>query len=187
MPLEGSKLDQNKPMAHLDQMIAALDEGHWEFTLAFEGLEDDQVWKRADPRLLSIGELAGHVAYWEGVRSPSSVPVPGLTGPGEELPDLAQLRIKSPLMNHAFRYYTSGVGQPVDLGLSAAEVLSELSRVHQGFKAALLELDPKFSDLLPGSQQTWGQVLQYQIFHVAYHTGQAYSVRHLFGDSTTDN
>ncbi|MEZ0325962.1 MAG: DinB family protein [Fimbriimonas sp.] len=175
-------------MAHLEQMIGALDEAHWEFTLAFEGLADEDLWRRADPRLLSVGELAGHVMYWEAVRSPSAVSVPGLVGPSDNLPNLELLSVRSPLINHGFRYYTTGVGEPVELGIGTAEVLSEMSRIHQDFKAALIQLNPHYTDLLPGSQQqTWGQVLQYQIFHVAYHTGQAYSVRHLLGHTTTDN
>ncbi len=35
--------------------------------------------------------------------------------------------------------------------------------------------------------ETWGNLVQYQVFHVAYHTGQIYSVRHLLGHETEDN
>ncbi|MEA2552859.1 MAG: hypothetical protein QOJ65_1035, partial [Fimbriimonadaceae bacterium] len=52
-------------MAKLDQLIKAWDEGQWEFSLAFEGLADEDVWRRPHPQLLSIGELAGHIAFWD--------------------------------------------------------------------------------------------------------------------------
>lgn len=56
-----------RAMDTMEAFLGAWDEAHWEFTLAFEGLSDEDLWKRAHPRLLSVGELAGHVAYWQSV------------------------------------------------------------------------------------------------------------------------
>ena len=77
------------------------DSAHWEFSLAFEGLSDDDLWRRADPRLLSVGELAGHVALWEA-----------------EYTD-----VESPLRDKRFGYYTNQVTEPVrlDLGVATGE------------------------------------------------------------------
>lgn len=165
-------------MSELDLLVKALDEGHWELSEAFDGLPDEDVWRRPHPRLLSIGEIAGHITYWKALK---------LIGQ-EPKPDLADLPIKSPLVDEAFRYYTVNVKEPKKLELGAKEVFDEATRVHNEAKAALMQLKPDLEDKVQGFQQsTWGQILQYQVFHVAYHTGQIYSVRHLLGHETKDN
>lgn len=60
----------------LEAYLKLLGQGFYEATFAFEGLADENVWKRPSEGLLSVGELAGHIAYWEAVR---------LTGEGGEL------------------------------------------------------------------------------------------------------
>ena len=74
--------------------------GYYEVTCAFEGLADEHVWERPAPGLLSVGELAGHIALWEAVR---------LAGDG---PDPAQCRVKSPLIDGRFRYYDTTLATP---------------------------------------------------------------------------
>ncbi len=167
-------------MASLELMIAAWEEGHREFSIALEGLADDAVWLRPHPNLLSLGELAGHVAYYEAVM---------ITGPGpDNQPDLDRVPIKSPLVDKAFAYYTDTLGKPVVLGLGAAELVAEFGRVHAEAKVALLRFERDSDDPIPGyAKATWGGNLQYLVFHVAYHAGQAYSVRHLLGHETPDN
>ena len=160
-------------MAEIDMLMKALDDAHWEFSLVFEGLSDDDLWRRAHPKLLSVGELAGHVAYWEAQ---------GITL--EDSPDL----IQSPLVDKRFDYYTNEVERPVVLDLGVEAVAAELKRVHGLVKAKIIATDPKLSDPVPGRPSfTWVQHLQYQAFHAAYHTDQAYSVRHILGHTTTDN
>jgi hypothetical protein len=48
--------------------LEILEEGYFEVQEAFKGLADENVWKRPAEGLLSVGELAGHIAYWEAVR-----------------------------------------------------------------------------------------------------------------------
>lgn len=163
-------------MSTLYTLIEAWDEGHREFDIAFENLSDEDLWRRAHPRLLSVGELAGHVAYWQGV---------WVMGDGNDRPDLAQLPIESPLIDHRFRYYTSNVEAPAALGLGVAEVLAEVARVHEAAKQSLR--GKEITDPYPGQWDTYGKLVSYQVFHVAYHTGQIYSVRHLLGHATEDN
>ena len=104
---------------------------------------------------------------------------------GEEpKPDLETLPIKSPLLNNAFRYYTTNVEAASQVDLTAAEVLAEVMRIHEAAKAAVV--GKNMEDPHP-HWQTWGNLVQYQVFHVAYHTGQVYSVRHLLGHETEDN
>ena len=111
-----------EPSASLQSLIEAWDEGHREFAIAFEGLSDADLWTRAHPRLLSVGELAGHVAYWQAVWT---------SGVGDDRPDLTTLPIKSPLIDHGFRYYTTSVDQPFRVELGSRQVVSELMRVHE--------------------------------------------------------
>lgn len=163
-------------MSTLESLIEAWDEGHREFGIAFEGLSDEDLWTRAHPRLLSVGELAGHVAYWQAVWA---------MGGGNAKPDLDQLPIQSPFVNHAFRYYSTSVDVPFKLEMGTAEVVDEVMKVHEAAKAVVKGKGK--DEVYPGQWGTWGSFVQYQAFHVAYHTGQAYSVRHLLGHETEDN
>src|SRR2546421_9959560 len=132
-------------MANLDLLIKAWDTACWEFSLVFEGLADEDVWKRPDPRLLSVGELAGHLAHWEAV---------GLTPPepGGEV-DMEKVSIKSPLVDSAFRYYTTSVEEPVTRPLGAGQVLKEFQRVHEEAKAVLTKGPPDSEDVLAGTEK----------------------------------
>ena len=163
-------------MSTLAPLIEAWDEAHREFAIALGDFPEQDLWKRAHPRLLSVGELSGHVAYWQAV---------WVLGGGDPKPDLAHLPLRSPLLNDAFRYYTSSVDHRFELDLTAAQVLEEVSRIHEAAKASLIGNDK--DQTYPGQWGTWGNLVQYQAFHVAYHTGQAYSVRHLLGHETEDN
>lgn len=156
-------------MASLDTLIQAWDAAHWELSEAFQGLPDEDVWLRADPRLLSIGEIVGHMAYWE---------IENYTVEGAE----------SPFHSPGFRYFTDSVASPVELSLTAAETYSELQRVHGLAKARLRELAQDSEVENPARPGwTYGATLEYTVFHTAYHTGQIYSVRHLLGHQTVDN
>jgi hypothetical protein len=152
----------------------------FELQFAFEGLAHENVWKRAAPHLLSIGELAGHCAYWQAVR---------LAGDGD---DPGQCRIKSPLVDRRFRYYPADAAEPLSpqlLAMTAADVHTELLRVHGEAMAALRQRAPYPEDPIPGCPAgfTYGAYLAYAGFHLAYHIGQMYTVRHLLGDATPDN
>jgi hypothetical protein len=163
-------------MSSLTPLIEAWDEGHREFGIALGGLPDEDLWKRAHPRLLSVGELAGHIAYWQAV---------WVLGGGNDRPDLERLPIQSQLVDHSFRYYTTQVDHPFWVELGTAQVLAEVARVHEAAKEAVARIGKE--DPYPGQWGTWGNLVQYQAFHVAYHTGQVYSVRHLLGHETEDN
>jgi len=52
----------------VDAYSKPLGQGYYEAKFAFEGFADENVWKRPAPGLLSVGELARHIAYWEAVR-----------------------------------------------------------------------------------------------------------------------
>ncbi|MBI1333679.1 MAG: DUF664 domain-containing protein [Armatimonadetes bacterium] len=156
-------------MASVDLLWKALDSAIWEMSEAFKGLKDEDVWTRPDPRLLSVGELAAHTAYWEA-----------MSFIGKDF--------ESPLSVQVARYYTANEPEPFSLPMSAEAVYEEVKRVHEACKAAFAAEPHEFDDpSLHREGWTYGYVLIYQGFHVAYHTGQMYSVRHLMGHETADN
>jgi hypothetical protein len=164
----------------VEACLKLLELGYFEVKCAFEGLADENVWKRPAPGLLSVGELAGHHAFWEAVR---------LAGDG---PDPAQCRVSSPLIDRRFRYYPATLATPPSeqhLAMTAEQVLQELLRVHEEAVAHFGALDPDPDTPIPGCPTgfTYGQHLEYAVFHISYHTGQMYSARHLLGEETPDN
>ncbi len=164
--------------------LQTLELGYYEVKEALDGLADENVWKRPTEELLSIGELAGHIAYWEAVR---------LAGEGgEDPPCLAKCRVNSLLIDHRFAYYPTTIATPPSeehQAMTAEQVGSELLRVHQESVAHFNALNPDVESTAPGwpPNYTYQKFLKYAGFHVAYHTGQMYSVRHLLGEATPDN
>lgn len=170
----------------LDSYLKSLDLCYFEVGEAFKGLADEHVWKRPAAGLLSVGELAGHVAYWEAVR---------FVGEGEDgssARDLSNCKVKSPLLDPRFGYYSTTLGTTPSeehLAMTADQVLRELVRVHQEAMAQLKARDPDLGSPAPywAPHSNYGELLRYVAFHVAYHTGQMYSVRHLLGENPPDN
>lgn len=163
-----------------ETVLRLLDAGFFELKFAFDGVADEHVWKRPAPGLLSIGEIAGHMAYWEAVR---------LAGEGD---DLAKCRLSSPLIDARFRYHTTSLAtSPSEehLAMRASSIYEELLRLHREAIADFKKLDPSLDTHIPGCPTgfTYGEYLEYAVFHTAYHTGQIYSIRHLLGEETPDN
>lgn len=159
----------DREMADGDALFKVLDEGIWEMGEAFKGLDDADVWRRPHENLLSIGELAAHVAYWEAE-----------TFLGKDF--------KSELTDLVDRYYLVTLEEPKARQMGAEAVYNEVKRIHEASKQAFFADSPDLESNNPHREDwTWGSVLRYQIFHVAYHTGQMYSVRHLMGHETEDN
>jgi len=170
----------------LDPYLKALDLCYFEVTEAFKGLADEHVWKRPADGLLSVGELAGHIAYWEAVR------FAGSNEDGSSSRDLSNCKIISSLLDPRFGYYnTTLAAAPTKehLALTAEQVCNELWRVHQESMDQLKALDPDLESVAPywSEKSNYGELLRYVAFHVAYHTGQMYSARHLLGEETPDN
>lgn len=164
----------------IEAYLDVLEMDMFEVTEAFRGLADENVWKRPAEGLLSIGELAGHIAHWEAVR---------LAGDSD---DPADCRVKSPLIDRRFRYYPGTIGAAPSeqhLAMTAQQVCDELLRVHKEAVADLKARNPAPDSFWAGHQAglTYAESLKYTTFHVAYHTGQMYSVRHLLGEQTPDN
>ena len=161
-------------MAFFDSQSQAWDSAHWEFSLVFEGLQDDDLWRRAHPNLLSVGEIVCHMVYWQLNYANKFMPEAGLA---------------SPLNREEARYYPTTLVGPLELGLTVKQVAEEFDRVQKAVKAVFLAVDAERDTPLSieGPGRTFGEFADYMVFHVAYHTGQAFSVRHLMGHRTNDN
>jgi hypothetical protein len=154
-------------MTH-EEALAPMDLAIWEMSEAFDGMPAADMWVRPHPRLLSVGELAVHVAYGE-IR-------------------WLHPELESPLNQPRAGYYLDSVDDPFELPLGPTELYDEVKRVHEVCRARILEMQPDFSAKLPNRDDwAWGDTLQYMAFHIAYHTGQMYSARHLMGHETANN
>src|SRR6184192_2155685 len=125
----------------IEAYLAVLELGYFEVSEAFKGLADENVWKRPAEGLLSVGELAGHVAYWEAVR---------LAGEGE---DPEKCRVSSPLIDRRFRYHPTTIATPPSeehLALTAEQVCQELLRVHEEAVGHFKALSPDPKTRIPG-------------------------------------
>ncbi|HLJ55482.1 MAG TPA: DinB family protein [Chthonomonadaceae bacterium] len=167
-----------------DTCLELLELTYYEAPFAFDGLADENVWKRPAPGLLSVGELAGHIAFWQAVKFAGEG--------GEPLPDPAKCRVISPLVDTKFAYYTTNLPaspSPQHLAMTAKQVCDELLRVHRESMAHFKSLNPDLATCPPGWPPYWtyAELLKYAVFHVSYHVGQMYSARHLLGESTPDN
>ncbi len=168
----------------LESHLKQLDLCYFEVSEAFKGLSDDHVWVRPGTGLLSVGEIAGHIAYWEAVRFAGSLE------DGSSPRDLLGCKIISPLLDPRFGYYTSTIDlTPSDdqLKLTAEQVSAELQRVHSEAMAFLKARNPDMQSKAPQWHSTYDELLRYVAFHIAYHTGQIYSARHFLGEQTPDN
>lgn len=173
----------------IDLYLDQLELAYFEASVAFENLKDEHVWARPAERLVSIGELAGHIAVWQALR---------FAGEGDEqgnpVPDTCH--VSSPLISRRFAYHPMSMETPPSeehRAMGAADVWNELKRVHEESVAVLksrpLDLDapPPGWDKGGSTGGTLREMLKYQIFHVGYHVGQIYSARFLLGDSPPDN
>src|SRR5437588_9503805 len=150
----------------LDTYLKLLEQDYFELGEAFKGLADENVWKRPAEGLLSVGELAGHIAYWEAVKlaGEGGEPEPDLAKCRVSSPlidhrfdDLAKCRVSSPLIDHRFAYYPTTITNPPSeqhRAMTAEQGCGELVRVHEEavahFKLAAASLrHPRFSLMSP--------------------------------------
>lgn len=165
----------------LQTYLDLLDLCYFEVTEAFGGLADENVWRRPHERLLSVGELAAHIAFAEASR------FAGEESDGSATKDLSNCKISSPLLHARHGYYLNTIETTGAETLTAAQVLSELERVHAESMAFLTARNPDLNSPAPHWHSTYKELLKYLIFHISYHTGQMYSARHILGETTPDN
>ncbi|MBC8101681.1 MAG: hypothetical protein H7Z41_03740 [Cytophagales bacterium] len=172
----------------LETYLDLLEMDYFEIGEAFKGLSDENVWKRPADSLLSVGEIAGHICYWEASRLAGG----GGNLDGHAATDTDACRVSSPLIDSRFAYFPNTLAtSPSEehLAMTASDVFRELMRVHTESVAAFRESNPDLDSRAAGWPEdvTHKEKLKYLIFHVAYHTGQIYTARHLLGEKTVDN
>lgn len=170
----------------MDQEVHHLiDAWHWmyfETDLVLGGIEERHLHLRPAPNLLAVSEHLAHVA-----RSEASIICRYLAGQ-----DDAEWQT-SILTRDLFGWPPTMLESPIDPDLARME-LPELKKeyleLHERcYRLALslpLSADHSFED-------GWDRVktvrdrLRIAAYHVAYHAGQIYSVRHMFGEETPEN
>jgi uncharacterized damage-inducible protein DinB len=172
----------------LDVYLRQLELAYFELGEAFKGLKDENVWKRPAEGLLSVGEIAGHVAHWAALR---------LVGDGgcsgtDPTWGMSTCPVTSPLIDPRFRYYTNTreySPSAEQRAMTADQVWREVLRVHKEVMALFNERNVDLAGHPPTCPPnlTYEELLKYQAFHVAYHAGQIYMTRHLLGEETVDN
>ena len=152
-----------------DLLLTALASAIWELGEGLKDMPEEDLWTRPHPRLLSVGELCVHIGGW------LSVSFLGTGGNG-------------PLAAHGASYYPDSIENPQSLAMSAEELYSEIKRIHEAGVKAFQAKPHRLDDANPNRDGwIWKSTIEYQGFHVAYHTGQIYSVRHMLGHTTVDN
>ena len=81
------------------------------------------------------------------------------------------------MIDARFRYYPVTLATPPSerhLAMSADQVWGDLLRVHEEAVAHFRALNPDPATRIPGCPTgfTYGEFLEYAVFHIAYHTGQ---------------
>lgn len=156
-------------MRDIPTLITALNTAIWELGEAMTDFPDKDLWTRPHENLLSTGELLTHLIGGE-----TSV----FLGPNYE----------HPLLNSASDYYPHNLNNPFQNSLTAADMYAELKQIHQECINAYQKIQPLAEDRNPFRDQwSWGEAIEYMVFHFAYHTGQIYSLRHILGHQTVDN
>lgn len=164
----------------MEQLLKQMDGCFFELGEALKGLQDDNVWLRPSHTLLSVGELLGHIVYWLSIR---------LAGEGE---DLSKCKVQSAMIDPRFRYYDTSLATPPSpehMSMCSQDVSEEVARIYSEAVSHFRTLSPDLSEPTQGypGNFTYGTMLEYTVFHIAYHTGQIYSARHLLGETTVDN
>lgn len=168
-----------------DEVRTLIEAWHWmyfEVDLLFEGLSESNLHRRPAPNLLAVSEHVAHL-----VRSEASIVERYLWGrPQEEWADSLMRRAK-------FGWPPTLLAEPVDAELRQLDVpgvYDELMRQHarcyQSALALELPADFEFGDDWDRCR-TVRDRLRIAAYHVAYHAGQIYSVRHWLGEETPEN
>ncbi|MBX3097915.1 MAG: DUF664 domain-containing protein [Fimbriimonadaceae bacterium] len=168
--------------SEVHQLIEAWHWMYFETDLVLGDVKEENLHRRPAPNLLSISEHLAHVS-----RSEASIFCRYIAGqPDEEWQT-------SVMTKPIFGWPPTMLEHPVDTELTEFDLPSitgEYLRLHEHCYrvAQTIELGPdhRFDD-------SWERIktlrdrLRIAAYHVAYHAGQIYTVRHLLGEDTPEN
>ena len=162
-----------------------IDAWHWmyfETDLLFAGLAQENLHRRPGPGLLAVSEHVAHVC-----RSEASIINRYLFG--QSVAEWEDSLFRLPLFGWP-PTMLEGPIHPELARLSGEEVEAEYRRQHECCYALArtlsLPADFRFDDGWDRCT-TVRDRLRIAAYHVAYHAGQIYAVRHALGESTPDN
>lgn len=141
----------------------------WELGEAITDMPETDLWTRAHPKLWGVGEILGHIAvgFSQNMLGGDENSVAGKEGP---------------------RYYGEGPEELNQLPLTCEQLYKEIQRLSELSFKHFEDSGQEMQDTNPHRPDwTWHQSFEYMAFHVAYHAGQIYSVRHMLGHETVDN
>ncbi len=155
---------------------------YFETDLVLQGVSAENLHRRPGPGLLAISEHLAHVARSEG-----SIIRRYLLGEADSAWQ------SSILTREIFGWPPTMLERPVEPDLArmslsdlAEEYLGLHERCYEAAQELRLPADHQFTD-------NWDRVvtvrdrLRIAAYHVSYHCGQIYSVRHMLGEETPDN
>jgi hypothetical protein len=155
---------------HLGDLFIAWDEAHVDLQTALTGTPDADLWVRPHPRLVSVGELGGHVAFWEVVNVFES-----------------SARPASFLNDQRFAELDPAAIAP-DFDVTTEQLAAELARLHGLAVQELKRLNPTADQVVDFKPEvSWKWRVTSMVIHAAYHAGQIYSARHVLGHETPEN
>ncbi len=164
-------------------LIRAWDWSFVDLDMAFEGLSLDTLHHRPNQNTISIAEIAAHTVYSE-----ASIILRYLLGvPKEDWGD--HLMLRDPygwpptILEHP--------PKPELLAMNPQEVKQSWRDQHQRILTALDGYDKgpdhRFQDEWSEAAPDVETRLRFAAYHVAYHIGQIYTIRHILGEDTPDN
>ena len=162
-------------MTNIEPILQVWDTGLFELKIALEGTPREDLWRRPHTNLLSIGEIAGHIAY-------------GLVSHvfcQSNAVQASDLPVQSVLLDEQIRYFTVNIKKEFVADLNVESIIDDLENIFSACRD--VAASHAMEDSVESHWETWGALANYQAFHIAYHTGQIYSVRHMFGHETEDN
>lgn len=170
-------------MRETQVLLSAIEEAYRDAEGAFSGIREENFHRRPSSTILAISEQAVHIAQCEALlllgallqKSPS------------------EWGITSPLLHEQYDYPPNALAHPIPdtiLTLSPKDIYPELRKVHDFIMQNLKGFDKDADQMV---LTPWGETLTvrwcltYSAYHVAYHIGQVYCIRHFLGEETPNN
>lgn len=169
-------------MIEYQSIVDSLEFNYLDADRALDGVEPSHLHVRINPQTLSISEQVAHIAYCEAL---------GVFGFLDERSQ-DEWPVESRLLQPTFWYPPEMLNSPIHndlVTMDLSAIKSEWQNVHRSVVARLRELEQTVDAPMPKAwapDKTVGGHLRYLSYHVAYHVGQIYLMRHLLGETTPE-
>jgi hypothetical protein len=170
-------------VTEVETLLSCIESAYRDARLAFSGIREENLHRRPSPTVLALSEQASHIAQCEAL-----ILLGGLL---QKPPP--EWGITSPLLHERYDYPPRALAHPIPdalLKLSPGEIYPEMERVHRYVMEALKGFNRQAEEVILapwGEEWSVREYLSYAGYHVAYHIGQVYCIRHFFGEETPNN